>query len=266
MTSAALAKVPTQFRELASRLVEDASSDTRILGVILAGSASTGGADEYSDLDLVIVSHDDEQRSVLSEARALADRLGPVLVTFSGEHVGEPRLLVALYGPPPQHVDLKFIGLSDLADRLEDGAILWQRDALVEQALGAAGPAVWPRPDPQWIEDRFWPWVHYVAAKVGRGELFEAVAGLTSIRGLALAPLATWGRTEKPSGVRRLETLAPEHQAAFEATVAAPTQPDCVRALQASVDLYLRLRDESALTCRSAAEQAVLDHLAEVSR
>ena len=266
MTSATLASVPTQFRELATRLVENVDPDPRIVGVILAGSASTGGADEYSDLDLVIVSHDDEQPSVLAEADAFAERLGPVLVTFSGEHVGEPRLLVVLYGPPPQHVDLKFIGLSDLADRVEDGAILWQREALVEQALGAAPPAAWPLPDPQWIEDRFWPWVHYVAAKIGRGELFEAVDGLSSIRGLALAPLATSGRTDKPAGVRRLETLAPEHQDAFAETVAEPVREDCLRALQASIDLYLRLRDESAVVCRSSAESAVRDYAAALSR
>ena len=263
MTSATLASVPTQFRELATRLVENVDSDPRIVGVILAGSASTGGADEYSDLDLVIVSNDDEQQSVLANARAFADRLGPVLVAFSGEHVGEPRLLIVLYGPPPQHVDLKFVGLADLGTRVEDGVILWQRDGSVDDALRGTTPE-WPRPDPQWIEDRFWAWTHYIASKIARGELFEAVDSLGALRGLALAPLATAGRTERPAGVRRLETLAPEHREAFAATVAVPAREDCLRALRASVDLYLRLRDESTVVCRSSAERAVLDDLADI--
>lgn len=261
MPSQTPASVPAQFDRLASRALANASADPRIAGVILAGSASTGGADEYSDLDLVIVCDDDAQTSVLAEAHAFADRLGPLLVAFSGEHVGEPRLLIALYGPPPQHVDLKFVGLSDLDDRVEDGTVLWQRDALLTEALKGASPATWPRPDPQWIEDRFWTWVHYVATKIGRGELFEAVSGLDGIRRMALAPLATAGRTDKPSGVRRLEALAPEHLAAFAATVAEPTTAECLRALQASVDLYGRLRDESAVVCRTAAQRAVLDYL-----
>jgi hypothetical protein len=34
---------------------------------------------------------------------------------FSGEHVGEPRALICLYGPPLLPVDLKFVSLSDAA-------------------------------------------------------------------------------------------------------------------------------------------------------
>ena len=35
--------------------------------------------------------------------------------TFTGEHVGESRVLICLYGPPLLHVDLKFVSLSDAA-------------------------------------------------------------------------------------------------------------------------------------------------------
>ncbi len=62
-------------------------------------------------------------------------------------------------------------------------------------------------------------------------------------------------------GVRRLETLAPEHRPAFAATVAAPTGADCTRALRSSIDLYLQLRDESGVVCRKSAEHAVLDYV-----
>ena len=76
---------------------------------------------------------------------AFAAGLGLLLACFTGEHVGEPRLLIALYGPPPLHVDLKFVADRDLDDRVEDGLVLWQRDGAVEAALRRA-EAVWPRP------------------------------------------------------------------------------------------------------------------------
>ena len=50
-------------------------------------------------------------------ASAFAAGLGPLLACFTGEHVGEPRLLIALYGPPPVHVDLKFVPVLGLGPR-----------------------------------------------------------------------------------------------------------------------------------------------------
>jgi len=82
--------------------------ELRIVGVTIGGSAVIGAMDEFSDLDFVVVCRDDAQSDVVSEAHDFARRLGPLLAAFAGEHVGEPRLLIALYGPPLLHVDLKF--------------------------------------------------------------------------------------------------------------------------------------------------------------
>ena len=258
------AQIPDQFRDIAGSAMTAVASDPRLLGLMVGGSIATGTGDAWSDLDLVIVSTDETHAAVLAEARAFADRLGPVLVAFTGEHVGEPRLLITLYGPPPKHVDLKFIGLGDLDHRVEDGLVLWQRDDAVDAAMLRAD-AVWPAPDPQWIEDRFWVWVHYVTVKIARGELLEAVDAMTMIRSSALAPLASAGRTEKPAGVRRLETLAPEHVDALRATVPGPGRDDCVRALFATIDLYRRLRTGPPARHNTAAEAAVLDYLRAVT-
>jgi hypothetical protein len=89
--------------------------------------------------------------------------------------VGEPRLLVCLYGPPLLHVDLKFMSIEELLDRIEDPAILWDRDRALRSAMSRS-KAEYPPPRFQWIEDRFWVWVHYIAVKINRGELFEAIA------------------------------------------------------------------------------------------
>lgn len=267
-SDSALHQLPDPWRDLAAAAVAAARNDARVVGVLVGGSVASGTADGYSDLDLVLACTDRGATQMLAEAQAFARQLGPVLVAFTGEHVGEPRLLIVLYGPPLRHVDLKFIGLSDLGARVEDGLVLWQRDDMLGRALRRTGP-VWPSTDPQWVEDRFWVWVHYVTAKIGRGEVLEAVEALTMMRSLALAPLASMGRTDKPAGVRRIETLAPEHAAALRATVAGASREDCVRALRATIALYQQLRDSDphrpSVQRHEAAELAVTDYLRRVT-
>lgn len=254
-------QVPAHLREIAEAVVAEAAADERLLAVVAGGSIATGTSDEYSDLDLVLVCTPEGHAAVLADARTFAGRLGPLLTSFTGEHVGERRLLIALYGPPLLHVDLKFVTQEDLRERVEDGLVLWQRDDTVDLTPG--GPARWPQRDPQWSEDRFWGWVHYIGVKIARGELFEAIEGLGALRSAAIAPLAVHGRTLKPSGVRRLETLAPELVPELRETVATADRDDCLRALKASVDLYRKVRDSSGVVVerRTEAEQVVSDYL-----
>lgn len=255
--------IPTRLRELADSVVEAAAKDPRFLAVLAAGSVANGMPDEYSDLDLVLVCTDADARNVLAEGKEFAAGVAPLLVVFTGEHAGEPRLLIALYGPPVTHVDLKFIGLSELDHRVEDGVVLWQRDDQVQQRLQQA-TAEWPQTDPQWIEDRFWVWVHYIAVKLGRGEVYEAIDGLTKLRGLAIVPLVVLGRTDRPNGVRRVEQLAPELIPQLNQTVAAPDRADGLRALRAAYELYRQVRPAD-LVRRTEAEQAVIAYVDELA-
>jgi predicted nucleotidyltransferase len=249
--------IPEHLRAVADNVVAEAERDLRVLAVLAAGSVATGTGDEYSDLDLVLVCTAEGQPACLAEAKEFAGRVGPLLSSFTGEHVGEPRLLIALYGPPLVHVDLKFVTPDGLRTRVEDGVVLWQRDETVDRIRQESTPA-WPQPDPQWIEDRFWVWVHYTAVKIARGELFEAIEAIGALRSVAIAPLATLGRTARPAGVRRLETLAPELVPELRATVATADPGDCLRALRAAVDLYRKVREGVQMVRRSAAEEAVV--------
>lgn len=252
--------IPEHLRAVADNVVAEAERDPRVLAVLAGGSVATGTSDEYSDLDLVLVCREEDQPACLAEAKEFAGRVGPLLSSFTGEHVGEPRLLIALYGPPLVHVDLKFVTPDGLRTRVEDGVVLWQRDDTVDRVRQESTPA-WPQPDPQWIEDRIWVWVHYTAVKVARGELFEAIEALGAVRSVAIAPLATLGRTARPAGVRRLETLAPELVPELSATVATVDADECLRALRAAVDLYRKVREGVELERRTAAEEAVIDFL-----
>jgi predicted nucleotidyltransferase len=255
-------QVPAHLRQLAEAVLTEAAADPRLLAVVAGGSIATGTSDEYSDLDLVLVCTPDSHQEVLAEAKVFAGRLGSLLAAFTGEHVGEPRLLIALYGPPLVHVDLKFVTPEQLRDRVEDGLVLWQRDDTVDRVYSES-EAQYPQPDPQWIEDRFWVWTHYVAVKVARGELFEAIDALGAMRAVSIAPLAVIGRTSKPSGVRRLETLAPELLPDLRETVSTVDRDDCLRALKATVEVYRKVRDSSGVQVvrRTAAEEAVVAFL-----
>jgi hypothetical protein len=240
--------------------------DERLVGVAAGGSYVTRSMDAFSDLDLLIAVESAAYESVLSERRLIAQGLGPLLAAFTGEHVGDPRVLICLYSSPLLHVDLKFIRLSDAATRVEDPAVLWERDGRLTTALGA-GVAVFPGPDLQWIEDRFWVWVHYGAGKIGRGELFEAVDVLSSLRTQVLGPLALLSRGARPAGVRKVEFLAPELAKEMESTLATYSARSCAAALRAAADLYRKLRQkvpDRTVRCHHAVEEAAMEYLEEV--
>jgi hypothetical protein len=262
---ATLADAP---RALLRQLVAGIHRTPGLVGLAAGGSFLSGRMDEFSDLDLVVVVEPSASDEVRGERQALARTLGPLLASFTGEHVGEPRLLVCLYGPPPVHVDLKFVTPDELATRVEDPTVLWDRDGRVRSAL-AAGTAAFPVPDPQWIEDRFWVWVHYAASKIGRGELFEALDLTAFLRAQVLGPLALKEASAQPSGVRHVEREAPARARQMQETVARYDPRDLVSSLRAAVALYRELRDRAGfeeLQRRSQAEAAALDYLDGVAR
>lgn len=156
-------------------------NDSRILGIAAGGSYISGEMDEFSDIDLVIAVADSDFKAVMDDRFKIIEKLGRVLSAFTGEHVGEPRLVICLYGSPLLHVDFKFVSIKDIAERVEDPVILWERDNAITNGL-RFGEAKFPLPSLQWIEDRFWVWVHYVATKIGRNEIFEAIETISFLR------------------------------------------------------------------------------------
>lgn len=265
MTS--LPTMPAPHRDWLAAALPVLQADARLVGLAAAGSVATGGMDAWSDLDLLVVVRPDAWDAVLPARAALAARLGPLLAAFTGEHVGEPRLLICLYGPPLLHVDLKFVTPDGLAARVEDPHVVWDRDGSVAAGL-AGGRAAHPAPDLQWSEDRVWVWIHYGGTKLGRGELLEACDFLAALRGMALGPLALRASGARPSGVRRVETHAPAWAARLHATMARPDPDDVARALRAAVACYRALRDaldDGTLQRRTAAETAAVAWLEDVA-
>ena len=255
--------LPPAHRAFLENALPILRADPRIVGVAAGGSYASDSMDEHSDLDLIVAVDPAHVMTVMAERQAIAASIGSLLAAFTGEHVGEPRLLICLYAPHALHVDLKFVALPDVSERVEDPIVLWERGGLVTAAL-ARGAAAYPQPDPQWIEDRFWIWVHYASTKIARGELFEAMDFLAFLRMSVLGPLVLRSVGARPQGVRRIETAAPAFAARLRATVAQHDAASCLDALDAAVAVYRELRP--AVTARTAAEAAAMEHLAGTKR
>jgi hypothetical protein len=217
-------------------------TNERLAGVAAGGSWITNSMDEFSDIDLVISVIPEYFDSVMGERLAIAESLGKLLAAFIGEHVGEPRLLICLYGPPLVHVDLKFISAPDIINRVEDPIILWEKDNQISKYI-AQKPPKYPLPDLQWIEDRFWVWVHYAATKLGRGEIFEAIEFISFLRMNVIGPFILLKNGYTPSGVRRIEIKAKEQLPKLIKTVPEYNALSCASSLKTIISLYSDLRE-----------------------
>jgi predicted nucleotidyltransferase len=260
--------IPPMCQAFVNRAIDVLKSDPRILGIAAGGSWITDSMDEYSDIDLVVVVDSGSEHEISGERLSIAGRLGDLLSGFTGEHVGEPRLIICLYGNPLLHVDIKFVALPDIDHRVEDPVVLWERGKALSEALQRT-EAAYPLPSLQWIEDRFWIWVHYVATKLGRGEIFEAIESLSFLRTAVLGPLTLMKNGWLPRGMRCVERDAQKDLCSFKKTLAAHSAKECALALKCAIDLYQRLRDfhkAPGLVLRKEAEEASVACLEEIIR
>jgi predicted nucleotidyltransferase len=232
------------------------AADPRLIGVAITGSWAEDSMDEFSDLDLIIAVEPESCEQVMSERQSIAASLGKLLASFTGEHVGEPRVLICLYDSPLLHVDLKFVSLAELGRRVDELIVLWERDNRLSQVF-ASSTAAYPLPNEQWIEDRFWIWIHYGVGKVARGELFEALDFIAYLRSTVLGPLGLMRAGCKPNGVRRIEQLVPTLAEALRGTVALYEPESCYSGLEHCIEIYRLLRSTTIIHHESAEKAAV---------
>ncbi|EJL29767.1 nucleotidyltransferase domain-containing protein [Brevibacillus sp. BC25] len=252
-------KLPFHDRFI-EQAIEYVSQDQRLIGLLAGGSMMYGEMDEYSDLDLIIVYKYAFRNEIMEQRFRIAERLGNLLSAFTGEHVGEPRLLICLYGPAPLHVDLKFVQLEELESRVENPLILWERGSGIATILSKTSPSL-SFPDPQWIEDRFWVWVHYCATKLGRGELFELIDTLTFMRNAVLGPLVLIRNGHSPRGVRKLEKYALKEVEELKGTIPIHSFESCYHALKNTIKMYQSLRQGSEIVPKKEAERVSIEFL-----
>lgn len=230
--------IQKQFAAHAARIVEN---DPGAIGLAVGGSWLKDEMDEFSDLDLILVTKEKiagDTGKMLDYAR----RFGNLLSGFTGEHVGEPRVLICLYSDPLLHVDIKFLTLGELDNRVETPFILADTDDQLQQSFSTT-EAVFPYPRYQWLEDRFWIWIHYALLKTGRGEYFEALDFFGFLRGVVLGPLLHIKNGNLPRGVRKMETdIDKKDLEVLRSTLAEYNRGSLITALENCINLYRELR------------------------
>lgn len=256
-----IAKLPAMHAAMLEKIVAAMSGDPSFEALLGTGSMASGGFDEESDLDLVLVVRSEAHDGVMTEKRAFAGRLGALLAAFTGEHVGEPRLLICLYGPPLLHVDLKFVVTDDLGSFSERPLLLWARDIPTFRSRLDAIPIGQAGHSAQWFEDRTWLWLHYSVTKVRRGEYFEALSGLDFFRDVVLGPMLRRNAGEGPRGLRRIEG-SPGARERLLPTLATYDRAAIIEALRQSIALYIKLREADPPPAPTAhMPQALLDYI-----
>src|SRR5690349_6184317 len=91
---------PEAHRRFVQRALTRLSADLRFVGLAAAGSWAEDNMDDFSDLDLLLAVEPAHIEDVMAQRQDIAASLGGLLASFTGEHVGEPRLLIGLYGDP----------------------------------------------------------------------------------------------------------------------------------------------------------------------
>ncbi|MGB5819393.1 MAG: hypothetical protein WBG90_07890 [Saonia sp.] len=231
--------IQNEFAQQAKRVLE---RDKDVIGLAVGGSWLTQELDEFSDLDLILVTKnkisDDKGKMI-----GFAKRLGDFLSGFTGEHVGEPRVLICLYDNPLLHVDIKFLTSEEFQSRVETPAILLDNNGQLQQILDNSTEK-FPFPDYQWIEDRFWTWTHYALLKIGRGEYLEAYDFFGFLRMVVFGPLLHIKNGNLPRGVRKVETeLGAKDLNDLKATMPNYERQSLLDSLKSSVALYNDLRN-----------------------
>lgn len=254
----------TVQQKFIENVVEKIKDDENVIGLAVAGSFITHEVDEFSDVDLILVTENKISTEV-DKMIAYASSFGDYINGFTGEHVGEPRVLICLYDNPLLHVDIKFLTLEEFENRVEDPVILYDRNNSLKEIIHAT-KSEWPNPDYQWIEDRFWTWVHYAALKLGRGENFEALDFLSFLRLTVTSPLLQLKNGKLPRGLRKVEfNFEPDDLKKLVGTVPAYTTASIFDSLDNTIKLYRELREivyPPTVVRRTNTENKTMDYLA----
>ena len=258
--------LPTH-RALLERAVNNFRDDDRVVGMILGGSLARGAADFYSDVDLYIVAREESFEAVFDERDAVVRTMGSPLFRFAVDPIpGGSQDYIVMY-PGPVKLDLMYYRESEVVPgpNWVCCPVLEDDSGSLETVVSSSAMFRPDRPEPKTLlelNQKFWPWCWYVFGKIMRGELWEALDGIHTIRSEALLPLLDWLSDRPHEGYRRLESKADSETAARLAATVSTLRPESLyAALQAEMDLFCDLRpaafERFGLTCDPAPESAL---------
>jgi hypothetical protein len=258
--------LPRTHKELLQGIIEKLSAHSDLLGLAIGGSFVSDQMDQFSDLDLKVIADPGEWETVREARKRIAASVGPLVSAFTAEHVGVPQMLICMYGDMLIHVDLHFMVPEQLASIPEDPVVLWDRDGTLHHILSSSKPCP-ATVDWQWIEDRFWTWIHYTATRAARGELFETIRFLSFLLWTVLGPIAVEASGGRPHGLRRFEQIAGSYVEQMRSLVTSYDKDMAVHALFEFANIYRSFRKDHApqsLMTNPKAEAAVVRYLEDV--
>ena len=234
--------MPPPQTKFIDSIVDAARQDERVRAIGLFGSHVSGEADEWSDVDLVVVVEREDALSTHEEQQRFAAAIDGYLVGWSQDYL--PVEMWMLLYAPGLHVELKFVHWEKIPTLPHGLEIVWSR-APVDPTLKPEAPR-WQQPDVQDLEDQVWIAMNYLRRKVGRGEYFEAASSLDFVRRKVLLPLLGARHQTHLAGYRRLEEQGWCEVDRLALTFAGPQPQDIERAMSVTVELYLELRESVA--------------------
>ena len=231
-------------------------------GMVLGGSFAHGAADFYSDVDLYIVARDESFGAVFDERDAAARIIGSPLFRFTVDPIpGGSRDYIVMY-PGPVKLDLMYYRESEMVPDPKWRGRLVLKDvsgslaAVVSRSAGLS-PDLPESKALLELDQKFWTWCWYAFGKIMRGELWEALSAIHTLRSDALLPLLDWKDGRPHEGYRRLERKLDPGMAARLAATVAPLETEALyEALQIAITLFCELREPLAEDCGLTFDQA----------
>ena len=238
---------PEKRKEILERLVKELEADPTIAAVVYAGSTSQGFKDEYSDIDIIVVSRPEDYDDVVHRWVAKAESMFPVIARFrASEH--ERKVIYCFLLEGFLELDILFESLATLSPRRR-WKVAFDRTGTVSNTLASKPKDAEPLPLAAYYKvcvESIWYHVTQIVAALNRRYFWKALYELDQVRfrtlGLygLMAGLNTEDYTEVdllPSAILKdLEkTLVPhaDRSAVYEA-------------LEAALDSFFRAAKEAA--------------------
>lgn len=189
------------YRELLEKAVKVLRKDERVRALYLSGSLLT---DEYSDIDLMILSTREDAQELENERFEIASKVGKI----RAEVLGRPRTYVVVYEPFGIKVDycFHFISEKPRPDKANI-EILYDPDGILSKLVEDSTKLNW-NIDLDVLENHvkhFFVVLAYFVTKVERGELWEGRDTVEWYRG-RLVMIEDILAQRKNEGYRRIET------------------------------------------------------------
>ena len=232
------------YDRLLERFVDVCRADGRVVAAFLVGSRVTGTADAHSDLDLHVVTRDDDYDEFLASRESFARLLGEPLLS---ERFDLPDMLFLIFADGAE-VELQVQALGRLRIDGPHRLLLDKAGNAEALAARAAPPREVDTEDLARRLPAFWHEVGHFTTALERGQLVWASGQLDDLRRLCL-DLAMILREPpvQPEGYWKADVvLDPELLDEVRSAIVPPSADHLRAAGHRVLDLYRRLAREAA--------------------